>query len=268
MKKNSNFLVIAVVMLGISTLFSSCSQPETKSVIDKIEKSGELVIATSGNQFPFSFKDDKGNFKGIDILLGTGIAENMGVKAKFIEKDLSVIISAVESGEADIAISGLSLTGERNKKVMFTNPYFVTGKGILSKSKLVQSGKKDGDNESLITLAVVDNSSSLEYANKHYPEAKLIKTKNLIDSREALFNGDVDGLLADYEICEVFSFDKRNNGEYNFKRIGDVNDKEFISIAVTPGDALFFNTIDNLIQKIKKSQVDGMVEASWMHYLN
>ena len=268
MKKRSNFLVIAMVMFGLSTLLSSCSQPEAHSVIDKIQKSGELTIATSGNQFPFSFKDDKGNFRGIDVLIGNAIAEKMGVKAKFIEKDLSVIVSAVKNGEADLAISGLSVTAKRNETVMFTNPYFVTGKGILSRSKKIQEGKEGGDQESFITLAVVDNSSSLEYANKHYPEAKLFKTKSLLESREALFNGNVDGLLADYEICEMFSFDTRNNGEYNFKRIGHVNDKEFIAIAVTPGDALFFNTVNNLIQTVKESKVDDLVEESWMYYLN
>ena len=268
MKKRSNFLIIAMVMFGLSTLLSSCSQPEKHSVIDKIQKSGELTIATSGNQFPFSFKDTDGNFRGIDIMIGNGIAERMGVKAKFVEVDLSNIIATVKEGKADLAISGLSVTAKRNETVMFTKPYFITGKGVLSTKKGVQQAKEGTAEESKITIAVVDNSSSLEYAIKHYSHAHLVKTKNLLESREVLFTGKVDGLLADYEICESFSFDKRNNGEYNFKRIGDVNDNEFISIAVTPGDALFFNTVNNLIQTVKTSQIDALVEQSWMMYLN
>lgn len=268
MKKKSNFLIIAMLMLGMTTMFSSCQQAEKKSVISRINETGELTIATSGNQFPFSFKDKDGKLKGIDIVIGNAIAKEFGVKAKFIEKDLSTIISTVASGEADLAISSLSLTVERNEIVMFTKPYFITGKGILSNNKLVQLGKENMPNESKYTVAVVDNSSSLDYAEKNYPEAHLLKTKNLSESKEALYSGKVDGLLADYEICETFSFDKRNNGEYNFKRIGEVNDKEFVCVAVTPGDALFFNTIDNLIQKIKKGKIDQMVEDTWMFYLN
>lgn len=268
MKKRSNFLIIAMVMIGLTTLLSSCSQPEKHSVIDQIKKSGELTIATSGNQFPFSFKDKEGNFKGIDILIGNTIAEKMGVKPVYVETDLSKIIDVVESGKADIAISGLSVTPVRNERVMFTAPYFVTGKGVLSNKPLVKNAKEGTANEGNVTIAVVDNSSSLEYAVKHYPHVHVLKTKNLLESREALYTGKVDGLLADYEICESFSYDKRNNGDYSFKRIGDVNAKEFISIAVTPGDALFFNTINNMIEHVKGGRVDDLVEQSWMYYLN
>lgn len=268
MKKRSNFMLIAIVMLGLTTLLSSCAQPEKQSVIDKIQKSGELTIATSGNQFPFSFKDKEGNLKGIDILIGNTVAKEMGLKAKFVETDISDIIDVVASGKADLAISGLSFTAKRNEKVMFTKPYFVTGKGIISSKTNIQNAKEGGDNEGTVTIAVVDKSSSLEYLTKHYPNAKVYKTNSLDESREALYTGKVDGLLADYEICEAFSFDKRNNGEYKTRRIGKVEDKEFISIAVTPGDALFFNTVDNLVDNVRDGKFSDLVERAWIMYLN
>ncbi len=268
MKKRSNFLLIAMVMFGLTTLLSSCGQTEKQTVIDKIQKTGVLTVATSGNQFPFSFKDKDGNLKGIDVFIGKRIAEEMGVKVKYVEADLSTIIDVVASGKADIAISELSVTAERNMKVMFTDAYFVTGKGILSNQSGIQHGNEGSSKESQVTLVVVDNSSSLKYANEHYPNAKLIKVKNLVESREILYTGKADGLLADYEICEQFSYDKRNNGDYKFERIGDISDKEFISIAVTPGDNLLFNTVNNLIDKVKRSKVDDLVDQSWMFYLN
>jgi len=261
-------MLIAIVMLGLTTLLSSCAQPDKHSVIDKIQKSGELTIATSGNQFPFSFKDADGKLKGIDILIGNKIAESMGVKAKFVEKDISKIIDVVANGEADLAISGLSFTAKRNEKVMFTKPYFITGKGVLSKKVNIQHAKEGTEGENKVIIAAVENSSSLDYLKKHYPHAIVVETKNLLESRDALYTGKVDGLLADYEICETFSFDKRNNGDYKFERIGEIKDKEYISIAVTPGDALFFNTINNLIDHVRDGKVDELVEESWMNYLN
>ena len=267
MKKRSNFLIIAMVMLSLTTLLSSCGQAEKKSASDRIKESGVLTIATSANQFPFTFKD-KGELKGIDIELGNLLAKEMGVKAKFVEVDLSNIIASVENGEAEIAISSLTNTEERSKFVSFSDPYFVTGKGILSNIKKVQDAKEGKVNEGKYTVAVVDNSSSVEYAIKHYPHAHLLKTKNLAESKEALYSGKVDGLLADYEICETFSFDKRNIGQYNFHRIGEVEDKEFISIAVAKGDTLLLKNVNTLIHKIKNGKVDQMVEEAWMKFLN
>ncbi|MCK5906803.1 MAG: amino acid ABC transporter substrate-binding protein [Flavobacteriales bacterium] len=268
MKRKSNLFMISILMLGLTSLMFSCAPSEKKSVLDEIVKSGELTIATSGNQFPFIFKDKEGKLKGIDVIIGNTIAEKMGVKAKFVITDLSDIVAAVKSGKADIAISGLSVTTKRNMEVMFTKPYFVTGKGILSNKKGIQQGKEGAKDEDKITIAVVDNSSSLEYALKHYPHVHLLKTHNLVDSREALYSGKVDGLLADYEICQSFSLDSRNTGTYDFIRIGSADDREFISVAVAPGDALLFNLINNMMQKVRKGKVDDMVEQSWMQYLN
>ena len=254
-------------MLSLTTLLSSCGEAEKKSATDRIKESGELTIATSANQFPFTFKD-KGELKGIDIELGNAIAKEMGVKAKFVEIDLSTIVAAVANGEADLAISSLTNTEERSKIVSFSDPYFVTGKGVLSDEKIIQDAKEGGEKEDKYTVAVVDNSSSVEYAIKHYPHVHLLKTKNLAESKEALYSGKVNGLLADYEICETFSFDKRNVGQYNFHRIGDVEDKEFISVAIAKGDTLLLKNVNTLIHKIKNGKVDQMVEVAWMQYLN
>jgi len=268
MKKRSNFLIIAMVMLGLTTMLSSCGQAEKKSAIDRIKESGELIVATSGHQFPFSFKDKDGVLKGVDIEFANVLAKDMGVKVKFVEKDLSTIISYVASDKADIAMSSLTVTEERSKQVLFSDPYFVTGKGVLSKIKEVQEAVEGGGNGDKYKVAVVENSSSVDYAKKHYPKAHLLLTKNINESREALYTGKVDGLLADYEICETLSFDKRNNGEYNFKRIGDAADKEYISVAIAPSDSLLLKEINTLIHKLKKGKVEQMIDEKWMLYLN
>ncbi len=269
MKERSNFLVIALVMLGLTTMLSSCGQAEKKSATERIKETGELVIATSANQFPFSFKDKEGVLKGIDIQLGDKIAEEMGVEAKYVEQDLSTIIDFVASGKADLAISSLTVTDERSKLVSFSDPYFVTGKGMLSKFKDLR-GREEGAEvkEEKYTIAVIENSSSVDYAKENYPKANLLMTKNIKESKEALYTGKVDGLLADYEICETLSFDERNTGEYNFHRVGDSSVKQNISIAVVPSDSLLLNNVNILVHKIKKGLIDQMVENEWMNQLN
>ena len=268
MKIKSSFTMIALVVFSAFTLLTSCGEAEKPSVIKQIEQRGHMVVATGANQFPFSFKDKDGKLKGIDILIATRIGEHMGVDIKFLEVELSEIIETVEAGKADIAISGLSITAERNKKVLFTAPYFTTGKAILSNSVNVQSGKDKELNTEAISLAVIDNSSSMEYAKIHYPNAKLIITENIVESREALYTGVANGLLADYEICESLFFDKRNSGEYNFRRVSAVNDNEYIGVAVAPNDLLFFNLISNLVLTIKDGTVEEKIEESWLMYLN
>ena len=104
--------------------------------------------------------------------LHIGIAKNLGVKAVFVEVSIPNLISALKDSTIDIIISGFSITNERNLEVMFTEPYFETGKAILSKNATLLSGKINKINKSDVTLVALKKSSSIDMIKTHYPDAK------------------------------------------------------------------------------------------------
>jgi ABC-type amino acid transport substrate-binding protein len=264
MKRIFNLLASVAIMTGV--LFS-CQAPQQKSTLDKIKETKTLTVATSGNQFPFSFKDGE-EFKGIDIKIAEEIAKRMGIEVKFVQYELGDIIAAVNSGKADIAISGLSITAKRNMDVLFAGPYFETGKSILSSDKEIQTGSAEFVNKAEVKLAVVVGSSSEAYVKQHFPNATLMTYEGLHECRDAVYNGEVHGMLADYEICEAYSYDKRNLGDFGFRMISSVDEQDLIGIAVNPNDIHLQNLINNLIKHIRKGKVEEAVELTWMMYLN
>ncbi len=97
-----------------------------------------LRIGTSGSYPPLSFKQD-GRLTGMEVALAEAVSAQLNVKTRFIEVPLDELIPALNSGKIDVIMSGLSVTEERSRKVLFTDPYMEIGQmGIIRIDDLVE----------------------------------------------------------------------------------------------------------------------------------
>ena len=51
------------------------------------KKSGELRVAVFGDKKPFGYVDNDGSYQGYDIELGNQLAQDLGVKVKYVSVD-------------------------------------------------------------------------------------------------------------------------------------------------------------------------------------
>lgn len=82
------------------------------------------TIATDTVFAPFEYTDDDGNFVGIDVDLLAAIAEDQGFNYDLQSLGFDAALSAVQSGQADGMIAGMSITDERKKIFDFSDPYY------------------------------------------------------------------------------------------------------------------------------------------------
>ncbi len=123
--------------------------------IDSILKKKELVVGTSANLPPLSFKAKDGSLKGLDIDLGKMIASAMDVKLRVVELPFNELIPALESGKIDMILSCMTITPERNLRVVYVGPYFVSGQSILTtKDVAMNISSMDDINKSDFSIAV------------------------------------------------------------------------------------------------------------------
>ena len=73
--------------------------PQDGMVLNKILKSGELRVGTSGSQPPFTMKAKEGQLMGYEIDLATLLTDALNLKLKFVEKPFSELLPALEKGE-------------------------------------------------------------------------------------------------------------------------------------------------------------------------
>ncbi|MBN9511410.1 MAG: transporter substrate-binding domain-containing protein [Alphaproteobacteria bacterium] len=90
----------------------------------------ELVVVTRVAP-PFAMKTEDGAWEGISIDLWRHLAEHLHLRYRLAERaDVPALLHAVTSGEADLALGALTVTGERRKIMDFTQPFFTTGLGV------------------------------------------------------------------------------------------------------------------------------------------
>lgn len=93
----------------------------------------QLVVATNTPFSPFEYK--KGDkYCGIDIEIAALIAEKMG--AELVIKDMAFdsVLTAVETGKADIVMAGLTVSAEREEQVTFSDTYYNASQVIIIKA--------------------------------------------------------------------------------------------------------------------------------------
>lgn len=110
------------------TLFSiGCSKSDNKPT--KV-----LQAAISPSIPPFTF-EEKGQPVGIDIEIFKGFCESRGYTYKIKAYDFQGMLSAVASGQADVAFSGISITPKRMEVMEFSNPYVQNSWDLISLRK-------------------------------------------------------------------------------------------------------------------------------------
>lgn len=135
MKKRTSLALI--LLFSLILLVSACSSPSSaptptntekaepvannaKGLLADIKKRGIIVIATSGNNAPTIFPNEKNELVGIDADWAKIIADHLGVKIEWKRMDFSGIIPGLLAGNFDIGMSGIGVTEERMKTIDFT----------------------------------------------------------------------------------------------------------------------------------------------------
>lgn len=261
--------VIAVLALALTFLCSVTSP--AGPVLDRIIQKGELVVGTSGEQPPLSAKTKDGKIIGLDADLSKFMAAAIGVELKMVDMPFPELLPALEKGELDMILSGMTITPKRNLKVAFVGPYYISGKGILTKTQTIASLKDANEmNRPTFTLAALKDSTSQLFVEKLLPNAKLVTTKSLDEAVNLVVNDKVDGLIADYPTCAVAAFRHKDKGlvagaeRFTFEPMG---------IALPGNDPLLVNLVENFLNMVqgsgdlKKLRQRWFEDASWVKEL-
>ena len=157
------------VMIAVALVFGFWGMASA-GTLDEIAKRGEIRIACQTQGAPFSFVDKNGERTGSSVELCKMIAEEMGVKVKFLNYDWDGLIPALLSKKADMLAADMTPTLKRAVKIAFTNPYMYTGSVVFVKQDSPIKTLKDIKPET--KMAVLLGSTGESDAKKVFPEAK------------------------------------------------------------------------------------------------
>lgn len=238
-------IFITACSSGGSAGSSSGKTTAKARTIDEIKKSGELRIAVFGDKKPFGYVDNDGSYQGYDIELGNQLAQDLGVKVKYISVDAANRAEYLISNKVDITLANFTVTDERKKQVDFALPYMKVSLGVVSpKTGLITDVKQlEGK-----TLIVTKGTTAETYFEKNHPEIKLQKYDQYSDSYQALLDGRGDAFSTDN--TEVLAWALENKGfEVGITSLGD---PDTIAAAVQKGNQELLDFINKDIEKLGK----------------
>ena len=127
----SIFAFLATAMLAM--MLVGCGG-EKKDAATDAGKGDKWVVAINSTFPPFeSVKEGTKDYQGVDIDIAHYIAKKMNKKIEFTDMKFASLVPTLQSGRADVIISAISPTSEREKVVSFSKPYYFPMKAILCK---------------------------------------------------------------------------------------------------------------------------------------
>lgn len=125
----SLFKKFAAMTLALTMAFSfaACGGSQEAPADDAAADGKTYIIATDTTFAPFEFQNDAGEYIGIDLDLLAAIAEDQGFQYELQYLGFNAAVQALESGQADGVIAGMSITEERQQKFDFSEAYFDSG---------------------------------------------------------------------------------------------------------------------------------------------
>jgi polar amino acid transport system substrate-binding protein len=250
---------LLVMLLSVNAVNAKDAAPG----LDRITKTQTLRVGMTGGQPPFSMKNRDEKLIGMDVDLAKLLSSSMGVELQIVEMPFANLLPALEDGEVDVVLSGMTATLQRNVRVPFVGPYYVTGISILTKSSLlasVQTAEKMNSGD--IRTAALRGSTSEEFVERNLPESQLTATVNHADAIKLLLDGDIDVLVADGPVCALSILRHPDNGLVTLERPLTI---EPIGIAITPGDPLLVNLVQNYMQALRATGALEALQNKWFN---
>lgn len=125
--------ILAIAFAGSLGLSSVC-------IADTIVVGAEPAFA------PFEYIDNETKeLTGFDIELIKAIIESQGHEVEFNTMPFDALIPALLTHTVDVALSAITITDERKKRVDFSNPYYKSGLSILINAQDKDKIKSEAD---------------------------------------------------------------------------------------------------------------------------
>jgi chorismate mutase-like protein len=192
-------LALSCLLLASATTPAFAAPPMQPSRLDEVMARGVLRVGSTGDYKPFSYRPNpSADFVGLDIELAADLARSLGVKLEVVPTSWPTLMKDYEADRFDLAIGGISVTLERQKKALFSLPYLRDGKTPITRC----------ENQSRFqTLAQIDRpevrlvenpgGTNERFARAHAPHAQLSIYPDNVTIFDQVASGQADVMITD-----------------------------------------------------------------------
>lgn len=252
------FLILAlgIFAAGCGGLKDNSTNAAYKAVVKD-----ELVVVTEATFAPFEFYGkDPETVIGFDADLIQAIAREIGYKKCTIKHiDFNSLIPAVNSGNADVVIAGMSITEERKRVVLFSQPYYKSGLAFIVRKE--DAGIKAFSDLQGKTVVAQDYTTGAEYAATLKEKGTVVKTfENMDEVFATLKKKESDAVVCDLPVLQYFL---KNGGSEYARLAGETLNAEEYGIAVSKKKPEMEKAVNQALDALKKNGTYAKLYEKW-----
>ena len=238
-----------------------------KSLLDEIRARGVVIISAHWGETSAQYLDpDTGKPAGIVALVGELLAQDLSVRAEFIDMPWADHIKALLDGRVDISVKH-TLTPHRALQVEFTVDSILCEEGrIIVRQDRGLNSEADLNQPNRI-IAVANEASQETHIRRRYSRAQMRFFATAQETLDAVAAGEVDACLHDTEVpgfllahpdCTVMLTQENDQPVIPYK--------DCVHPCIKPGDQRFLNWLNSWLAFHKASgtfeQLVHMAEAA------
>jgi cyclohexadienyl dehydratase len=182
-------------LIAAVVLVAAPAQAQPASRLDQILQRGTLRVGMTGDYLPFSFLDKAtAKYRGFDVDMAEALGKALGVKVEYVQTTWPQLTRDFEADDFDIAMGGISITLERQKKGLFSAPIMREGKTPITRCTDREKYQTLTDIDKSGTRVIVNPGGTNERftrANIHNAEIKTYRDNVTIFDEIAKGNADV-----------------------------------------------------------------------------
>ena len=220
----------------------------------------ELVVGSSATYRPFAYENPNKEIVGYDVDIIKAVAQKAGMPIKIVNTPWTGIFAALNNGDVDLIISGVTINDKRKQSYDFTAPYFEARQLIaLPKDSSVKTlkdlaGKKVG----VVNGSTGDDIASRQFGKTNSDIRRFESTPVVISE---LVNNGLDAAIGDNG---VISF--RVQEHKQLKTISDPSfPKEFFGIVVKQGNKALLDKLNTGLAAVKADGSYAQIYKKWFN---
>ncbi len=218
-----------------------------------------LKVVTDPSFVPFEMMDQEtGEMVGFDMEIIREVADRAGFDIDLNTMDFNGIIPALQSGNVDIAIAGITITDEREEIVDFSDPYYDSGLRLLVREGNGDINEFDDLEDKKVGTKI--GSTSYDYLMKNLEaDDGVTPYPGSADMYMALMSGAIDAVFYDAPNVGYFA---RTKGEGKVKTIGPLYEGQQYGIALVEGSE-WVDEVNTALAAMKEDGTYKEIYEKW-----